>query len=98
MARRQRRTGWSSDELRSEIEDGIVISQGRGGILHVRASGRPMKLHGLDASVAEDMNEALSHVRRWAKENSYYPNIFYVNERGNVDLITSRGRIIESWV
>jgi hypothetical protein len=90
MARR-RETGWDIHELHQEMEDGIVIREARGGGYRVTASGRTI-------DEADTMRGALSIARRWSERNNYYPNIFFVNDHGNVDLLSSRGRVFESWV
>lgn len=89
--KRARKTYIEPGDLRSELEDGIVIRDARGGGYSVTASGRFI-------DNGDDMREALRIAAAWAKRNNYYPNLFYVNDHGNVDLINSRGRVLESWV
>jgi len=50
-------------------------------------------------------NRILKAIMDEMKRVNYYPNVFYVNERGNVDLLSIRKRgrgyiseIVESWV
>jgi hypothetical protein len=47
----------------------------------------------------------LKEISLWMKKSNYYPNLFYVNDHGNVDLLSLRRRgkgyttsIIASWV
>jgi hypothetical protein len=35
-----------------------------------------------------DFNDAMTFIREWMNENRFYPNIWTVNERGTVDLLT----------
>jgi hypothetical protein len=44
------------------------------------------------------MKAALAVANDRMEQASYYPNLFYVNERGNVDLLSQTGRILRSWV
>jgi hypothetical protein len=44
------------------------------------------------------MNAALRYIHAHMEHEQFYPNIFYVNERGNIDLLDQHGNIIESRV
>lgn len=44
------------------------------------------------------MQHILSEIRRDMERNQYFPNIYYINERGNVDLLNVNGKILKSWV
>jgi hypothetical protein len=44
------------------------------------------------------LNAAVKTARKWSKDNNYYPNIYYINDHGNVDLLDYKGNIVKSWV
>ena len=47
----------------------------------------------------EDETEARKAIRREMDRQKYWPNCYFVNDHGNVDLISVRtGRIYASWV
>ena len=57
-----------------------------------------LAIEGKNAGSFGDFDEALSAFRQWTESNRYYPNLYYVNERGNVALIDYQGNEIASWV
>jgi len=73
-----------SDE---EMEEGYVISDNRGGGYSVSHLGR-----------YDDMDEALAAIEKDMKRSNHYPNIYYVNDHGNVDLLDASGNTIKSRV
>jgi hypothetical protein len=73
------------------MEQGVVIQDARRGGYDVGAEGSHYR-H------ASDFDHALSIARDWMDRTGVYPNLFYVNERGNVDLLDERGNILQSWV
>lgn len=41
----------------------------------------------------------MDDINRWMEKSNYFPDVYYVNERGNIDLINVRtGKVIKSWV
>lgn len=68
-------------DLEFEMETGLVIGESRGGYGIA-----------LDGS-AKDFEEALVAGLEAMEQSKYYPNVFYVNERGNVDLLSVKPRI-----
>ena len=90
-------------DLESELEDAAVVSDARGGGYSVSFSGKHI-------GDFDDFDEALLEAYRYAKKSNYFPNFFYVNDRGNTDLLSVkpdmvRGKlvgvtseIIKSWV
>lgn len=79
-------------DVQAEMETGIVISDaGWNRQYNVAAEGR---------QIADnvEMSEALAIVRDWMNRNSYWPNVFVVNDHGNVTQVTLDGKEIRSWV
>jgi hypothetical protein len=77
-----------SDE---EMQEGFVISDARRGGYDV---GHEHKHVGHYA----DMDEALEAIEAEMKRENFYPNIYYVNDHGNVDLLDMDGNVIKSRV
>lgn len=90
-------------DLETEVETGLVIGDARGG-------GYSVTLDGKYVDNSRDFDEALVLGLEAMEYAKYYPNVFYVNERGNVDLLavrpkTRKGKIVgasyetlHSWV
>jgi hypothetical protein len=74
------------------MEDGYIISDVRSGsgVIVTQANKRVGKY--------KDKDEALDAIDERMEKEKFYPNIYYVNERGNTDLIDVNGKIIESRV
>lgn len=79
----------SDEELR---EDAVVITDRRRGRGYDVIAGRDEISHGVDWEVA------IRAARAWMERNQYWPNMYYVNERGNLDLLDHKGNILHSWV
>lgn len=48
--------------------------------------------HGVKMKEIHSLGQDLcSDIRKYMKDNNFYPNIWEVNERGNVTLMNSRG-------
>jgi hypothetical protein len=85
-------------DLRSEMESGYVISE-RGQGYSVSFEGR----HWRDFKIFDD---ALYFIISRMEERQYWPNVFSVNDHGNVSLLSIRQRkrggpsvkVIQSWV
>lgn len=45
-----------------------------------------------------DMDDALKAVNDWMEKKKFYPNIYFINDHGNIDLIDREGNIIDSRV
>jgi hypothetical protein len=78
-----------SDESMAE---GYVISDGRSG------EGYVVVHEHKHFGNYDDMDDALDAIEAAMKHDNFYPNIYYVNDHGNVDLIDSEGNTIESRV
>lgn len=46
----------------------------------------------------EPWDVVLKAFKDWCKSKAYYPDLYFINDHGNVDLLTSTGRIVRSWV
>lgn len=77
-----------SDE---EMQSGFVISDGRRGGYDVVHEHKHVGHY-------EDMDEALDDIEAEMKRSNFYPNIYYINDHGNVDMLDSDGNVIESRV
>jgi len=71
-------------------DDDFVIKDARGGGYEVHRAGHRLGRGGFET--------VLEMVRAKMDRERFYPNIWYINDRGNTDLIDSRGNIIASWV
>lgn len=77
-----------SDE---EMVSGYVISDSRRGGYDVAHEHKHVGHY-------EDMDEALDAIEAEMKRSNFFPNVYYVNDHGNVDLLDSDGNVIESRV
>jgi len=34
----------------------------------------------------------------WMEAHGYYPDVYHVNDHGNVDLLDDEGNVVEGWV
>jgi hypothetical protein len=78
--------------LQYELEEGVVIQDRRGGGYQARYLGKAIP--GVSGSWVQTVRGA----RAWMKKEGYFPNLFYINERGNTDLLSAGGKTIHSWV
>ena len=78
-------------DLHGELETGVVIGDARGGKYSLSAESKFI-------DEFSSMDEALGAANAWMDRHNYWPNLFYVNERGNVDLLDKEGNIIRGWV
>lgn len=78
---------FSAEEMRT----GFTISDGRRGGYDVVHEHKHVGHY-------EDMDEALDAIEEEMERSKFYPNIYYVNDHGNVDLLDGDGNVIESRV
>lgn len=45
-----------------------------------------------------DWDEAWDEMLAWMNRNHYYPDVYHVNDHGNVDLLDGDGNVVEGWV
>jgi hypothetical protein len=72
-----------------EMQSGFVISDSRNGGYEVAHEHKHIGHY-------EDMDDALEAIEAEMKRSNFYPNIYYVNDHGNVDLLDGDGNVIES--
>jgi len=86
-------------DLQYEMQEGLIIQDA------YRRVGYDLFQYGKRIAYASNWKDAIKAAMLYMNKSHYWPNVFYVNERGNVDLlvISRRGRgytskILESWV
>ena len=77
-----------SDE---EMAQGYVISDARGGGYAVAHEHKFLDTY-------SDMDSALDAIEQAMERDKFYPNVYYVNDHGNVDLLDGDGNTIKSRV
>ena len=90
---------WAPDldfDLRSEMETGYTIAEGRGNLYSIGYSGRSVH-------TVADLEHAAQYVAALQVKNADFSDVFLVNERGNVNLLRLLKkkpyyRILHSWV
>jgi hypothetical protein len=77
-----------------EIADHDYVIQDR------RRGGFEVFQHGhmVESTKSTDFEDILEYVKAHAKRENFYPNLWYVNERGNTDMLDYEGNIVRSWV
>jgi hypothetical protein len=98
---RRRSGNWEGDDeetegeddfdLKTEMREGVVIGDARGGGYRVSESGKYI-------GSRPSFDEALKFAAQKMEDGKFFPNIFYVNERGNVDLLSIRPKIVKGKV
>jgi len=78
-------------DLQSEMENGMVIGEARGGRYSVSLERRFLRDF-------PTFNEALKFAAQKMEDSNYWPNVFYVNERGNTDLLAIKPKIVKGKV
>jgi len=78
-------------DLKTEMETGLIIGDARRG-------GYDVALEGRFLGHFTEWNDALKFAAQTMVDNSYWPNVFYVNERGNTDLLVLKPKIIHGKV
>lgn len=74
-----------------ELFESILINTSRTGTIGAFYSGKRVV-------VGRDMTTVLRDVREWMEREAFYPDIYVVNERGNIDHVSGTGEILASWV
>lgn len=72
------------------MEDGYIISDKGRGVIVTQANKR--------VGAYADKDEAIKAINKHMERENFYPNVYYVNDHGNVDLLDENGDIIESRV
>jgi hypothetical protein len=91
-------------DLEGEMEEGAVISDARGGGYQLTFSGKKV------GGKFDDFDEAVQAAAQKMVDDNFSPNLFYVNDHGNIDLLevsfeVARGKVrnvqnktVRSWV
>jgi hypothetical protein len=74
-----------------EMREGYVITDTRGRHYEVSHQGRHF-------GVYDDMDEALEAIHEHMESEQYWPNVYHVNDHGNIDLLDASGNSIQSRV
>jgi hypothetical protein len=75
-------------DLEQEMEDGVVVS-----ISSPLGTRVVLTCQGKHHGTFPDIGLAVKAARQWMQDNSYWPNLFYVNDHGNVDLLSVRAYV-----
>ena len=80
------------EEVAAELDSGecALISDARGSNYAASFCGKRLLVGDWDACLAA-LNAEMERQQFW-------PNLFHINDRGNLSLLDSRGHTIESWV
>jgi len=73
------------------MQEGYIIADSRDGGYVVTHEGKLLGSY-------DDMGVAIGDIEKHMKRNSFYPNIYYVNDHGNVDVLDTDGNSIKSRV
>jgi hypothetical protein len=77
-----------SDE---DMEEAAVISYARGG-------GYQASFWGGEVGDFDSISKALDALKKEMDAVNYFPSIYIVNDRGNIDLVDLEGKVLGSWV
>jgi len=78
-------------DWQSEMEHGITITD-------ITQGGYDISAEGKYIDNVKEMDDALLAVGIWMDQNQYYPNVFFINDHGNVTQIDKDGNEISSIV
>jgi hypothetical protein len=78
-------------DLEGEMETGVVIRDARGGKFSVSLEGKSLGLF-------SDFDDALLAGLQKANDQNYFPNVFHVNDHGNVDLLSVTPEVVKNEV
>jgi hypothetical protein len=81
----------------SELESGecVVFSDRGSGPTTVTFSGRQLGRIGVEF---DSWDEALAAVEAESERSKFWPNIYHINDHGNVSQLDPRGNVINAWV
>jgi len=77
------------DELRTNVT--ISDKRGRGYTAHYE---------GDEIASEEDWDDLMKAINAWMKKEQFFPSVYYVNERGNIETVSSKtGKFVgQGWV
>lgn len=82
----------SLEEASSELDsqECAVIADAHGALYSAAFCGKPLRKGSFDECLAAVLSEM--------ERQQFWPNIFSINERGNLALLDYKGRELQSWV
>lgn len=90
-----RRGSFNDDEWAEPDQDTLDQEA----VIHDPAWGKvTLSVEGKLIGQYDDVDDAMGALRVWMDENQFWPAIYWVNERGNTDLVDIDGNILASWV
>jgi hypothetical protein len=84
------RDGQDDFDLQGELRTGMIIGDERGGY--------SVSLEGKYLGSFKSFDKALIFAEQHMHDHSYWPNVFYVNERGNTDLLAPKPKVVKGKV
>lgn len=78
---------------REEMREGYTIQDSRHG-----KGGVDVSQSGKHIGHFEDRDKAMHSIKQHMHSHGYFPNVYYVNDHGNVDLLDEKGNSIDSRV
>jgi hypothetical protein len=87
VAQEEAEEGYPSD---AELESSAVIQDSR--------DGYAVSLEGQYIDSFREWDDALAALEEEMEAVQYWPDIYYVNERGNVSMLDAQGNELMSWV
>jgi len=86
--------GLLSEEGQAPDETELQIS----GVIQDSRRGYSVSLDGRSVGDFKEWDEAWDALNQAMEKESYWPDIYHVNERGNVELLDGKGNVLQSWV
>ena len=77
-----------------EMREGYIITDGRRGGLVVAHHGRAL----FGGKTFRSLESAQSAISEHMHDHNFYPNVYYVNDHGNIDLLNEDGSVAASRV
>ena len=78
-------------DVKEEMDSGVVITDSGSRGYSVKADGNFLE-------TTNDFDTAMEIALKWMKDNNFWPNLFYVNDHGNISMLDHKGNEIRSWV
>ena len=78
-------------DLKGEMEDALIIGDTRG-------RGYSLALSGRHLGTFPSFDAALRFGAQKMADQEFWPNVFYVNERGNTDLLSVKTKVVKGKV
>lgn len=75
----------------TEIDNSYVIQEPAWGDTSALAPG------GKYMGRFENVDDAIEAIKKRMADDQYYPSVYRINERGNIDLLNYKGKVLASW-